>query len=457
MTDDPPKEAKTIPHTSLGRAARFLGTGVKLGGNYLSYLAQRPFSADGRSEQLHEANAAAIYESLSTLKGGALKVLQMLSLDTGLLPEAYASRFQLSQSCVPPLSFPLVLRVFQQTLGRSPSDLFDTFSRSAVAAASMGQVHRATKGDQVFAVKIQYPGVAASIDADLAMVRPIALLLFQVRDSDVAFFLEEVSARLKEEVDYSLELSRGAEIAAAAAHLDGVIFPAYYSEFSGPRVLTMEWLEGMQLAEFIATDPSQDIRNRAGQRLWDFYTFQLHTLRKAHADPHPGNFLFRADGSIAVLDFGCIKEIANPFYQSYFSLIRPDVRANRPLLESLFETLSVTHPDDTPEERAFFSSITEELITLVARPFAGRQFDFSDKRYFAELTRRGEEISRMKEFRQSRTARGPRDALFLNRIFFGLYTILHKLGASIETKRPAWLEEGGSAELLTIGAADCES
>jgi predicted unusual protein kinase regulating ubiquinone biosynthesis (AarF/ABC1/UbiB family) len=446
MNDDSEKEAKAIPQTSLGRAARFLGTGVKLGGNYLSYLAKRPFSSEGGTEQLHEANAAAIYDSLSTLKGGALKVLQMLSLDTGLLPDAYADRFQLSQSCVPPLSFPLVLRVFQQTIGRSPSELFDSFSRTAVAAASMGQVHRATKEGKVFAVKIQYPGVAASIDADLAMVRPVASLLFQVRDSDVAFFLEEVSARLKEEVDYTLELARGIEISRAAAHLEGLLFPVYYPEYSGKRVLTMDWLDGMHLSEFIASSPSQEIRNLVGQRLWDFYTFQLHTLRKAHADPHPGNFLFLSDGSVSILDFGCVKEIPEQFYRSYFSLIRSDIRSNRTLLTELFESLSVIHPDDSPEERSFFAAITEELITLVARPFAQQHFDFSDPSYFAELTRRGEEISRMKEFRQSRSARGPRDALFLNRIFFGLYTMLHKIGASIETKRPDWLQEG--AELM---------
>lgn len=445
-SESPPKKLTSIPHTKLGRAARFVGTGVKLGGNYLSHITQRALTGAERRDQLHEANAADIFASLSTLKGGALKVLQMLSLDTGFLPDAYASRFQLAQSNVPPLSFPLVLRVFQQTLGKSPLELFDTFSRTAVAAASMGQVHRATKGDTQFAVKVQYPGVADSIDADLAIVRPFASLLFQIKDADVAYFLEEVKARLKEEVDYPLELRRGQEIAAAAAHLPGITFPRYYPECSGPRVITMEWLEGVHLDQFLATHPSQEIRNLAGQRIWDFYAFQLHNLRKAHADPHPGNFLFRPDGTIGVIDFGCIKEIPDEFYRPFFSIIRSDVRANRPLLEQLFNQLSVLHPDDTPEERAFFLTITEELATLVARPFDTPRFDFSDKTFFDTLNRRGEEIARMKEVRASRTARGPRDALFVNRIFFGIYTLLHKLGAEVETTRPEWLCEGATTE-----------
>lgn len=442
MNESHPKKTASIPHSKIGRAARFVGTGVKLGGNYLSHLTQRALTGTESTERLHEANAGDIFASLSTLKGGALKVLQMLSLDTGVLPDAYASRFQLAQSNVPPLSYPLVLRVFRQTLGTSPLEIFDTFSRTAVAAASMGQVHRATKGDTHFAVKVQYPGVADSIDADLPLVRPFASLLFQIKDADVAYFLEEVKARLKEEVDYPLELRRGQEIAAAAAHLDGIDFPRYYPEYSGARVITMEWLEGLHLDQFLATHPSQEIRNLAGQRIWDFYTFQLHTLRKAHADPHPGNFLFRPDGTIGIIDFGCIKEIPNDFYHPYFSLIRRDIRTNRPLLEQLFDTLSVLLPDDTPEERAFFLSITEELAALVARPFDTLTFDFSDKTFFETLNRRGEEISRMKEIRASRSARGPRDALFLNRIFFGLYTMLHKLGAEIETTRPQWLREG---------------
>ncbi len=428
------KKGKSIPTSSLGRAARLFGTGVQLGGNYLSHVTRRAIAAENSSSRLHEANAATIYHGLSQLRGSALKVLQMLSLDTGILPEPYRDRFQLSQSSVPPLSFPLVVRVFQQTLGKAPSSLFDTFSHTAVAAASMGQVHRASKGDHQYAVKIQYPGVAASIDADLAMIRPFASLLFQIKDSDVAFFLEEVRARLKEEVDYTLELSRGEEIAGASSHLEGIAFPRYYPELSGQRVITMDWMEGMHLSSFLATNPSREVRNRAGQRLWDFYHFQIHSLRLAHADPHPGNFLFQPDGGVSVIDFGCIKEIPSPFYEHYFSLIQNEFRKNDEKLAHLFEQMGILLPDDTPEERALFFSITAEFIELLARPFDTPVFDFSDATYFEQIARRGEEIARMKEVRESRSARGPRDAIFVNRIYVGLYTLLHSLGAEVATR-----------------------
>lgn len=434
MNDTRSKKGSSIPTSSLGRAARLLGTGMQLGGNYLSHLTRRATTAENSTLRLHEANAATIYQGLSQLKGSALKVLQMLSLDTGILPEPYRDRFQLSQSSVPPLSFPLVVRVFQQTLGKSPSDIFDTFSHTAVAAASMGQVHRATKGDHMYAVKIQYPGVAASIDADLSMIRPFASLLFQIKDSDVAFFLEEVRDRLKEEVDYMLELSRGEEIAAASSHLEGITFPRYYRELSGQRVITMDWMEGMHLPAFLATNPSREICNRAGQRIWDFYHFQIHTLRLAHADPHPGNFLFQPDGDVCVIDFGCVKQIPSPFYDHYFSLIKKEIREDDVRLARLFDQMGILLPDDTPQERDLFFSITAEFIELLARPFDTPVFDFSDASYFNQIAQRGEEIARMKEVRESRSARGPRDAIFVNRIYVGLYTLLHSLGAEVATR-----------------------
>jgi predicted unusual protein kinase regulating ubiquinone biosynthesis (AarF/ABC1/UbiB family) len=297
----------------------------------------------------------------------------------------------------------------------------------------MGQVHEATLNGKKLAVKIQYPGVAESIDADLAMIRPFASLLFQVKDSDVAYFLEEVRTRLREEVDYSLEVARGVEISNSAKALEGIFFPKYYPQLSSSRVITMEWMEGRHLNSFLETDPSQEIRNLIGQRIWDLYHFQIHNLRKAHADPHPGNFLFQADGSVGVIDFGCVKELPSPFYERYFSLLKRETRSNSTQVSEIFEQLEILQKDDTAEERIFFTSITLEMIELLAKPFNQDSFDFSDENYFTQITSRGEEISKMKEFRESRSARGPRDALFLNRIYFGLYTLLHTLQARVRT------------------------
>ena len=168
-----------IPKHKLARAAVLAGTGAKIGGNYAKYYAGKAIGRSNR-DALTEANAKETYRSFSTLKGGPLKVAQMLSIDQNFLPRAYRDQFSQSFYNTPPLSFPLVVRTFNRTFGRHPDEVFDSFTREAVAAASIGQVHRATVADKTYAVKIQYPGVAESLKSDLGILRPFAKLLVEV-------------------------------------------------------------------------------------------------------------------------------------------------------------------------------------------------------------------------------------------------------------------------------------
>jgi len=150
----------------VARAAAIATTGVRIGANYARYHGERLIGrADGRS-RLHEANARDAYGAFSRLKGGPLKVAQMLSIDKNLLPEPYAKQFSQAQYQAPPLSYPLVAQVFRRDFGKTPDRIFERFDRDAVSGASIGQVHRARIGDHEFAVKVQYPGGAESLDSD---------------------------------------------------------------------------------------------------------------------------------------------------------------------------------------------------------------------------------------------------------------------------------------------------
>jgi predicted unusual protein kinase regulating ubiquinone biosynthesis (AarF/ABC1/UbiB family) len=196
----------------------------------------------------------------------------------------------------------------------------------------------------------------------------------------------------------------------------------------------MEWMNGLHLGPFIQERPSQELKNRVGQTLWNFYQFQIHQLKTLHADAHPGNFIIRSDGSIAVIDFGCTKELPDDFYQSYFRLLDPDsfrVSENR---DQLFLELGFIHVDDSEEERKFYTETITETIELLGRPFYQPTFDFSDKDYFKHIYQLGERLSRSEVLRHSRHARGSRHALYLNRTFFGLYNLLHQLQAKINTR-----------------------
>lgn len=237
-----------------------------------------------------------------------------MSMDKNMLPRAYSEAFAMSQYSAPPLSYPLVVNTFKQSLGKSPLEIFDTFTHKATNAASIGQVHKATLNGKKLAVKIQYPGVADSVDSDLRMVKPLASRIMNVSEVEFNHYLEEIRDRLAEETDYELELARSMEISRVCAQkLDNLYFPEYYPEFSSSRIITMDWLDGMHLKEFLETNPSQQIRDKIGQSLWDFVNFQVHHLRMVHADPHPGNFLFKSDGLVGIIDFGCIKVILRRF------------------------------------------------------------------------------------------------------------------------------------------------
>ena len=413
------------------RATRFIATGARIGTNYLKHYGKKLMNPDLSREGLHEDNAKDIYNSLSELKGSALKVAQMLSMDKSLLPTAYQQKFAMAQYSAPPLSYPLVVKTFQQHFGKSPEKVFDTFTHHAVNAASMGQVHKATLGKKTLAVKIQYPGVSDSVKSDLAMVKPIALAMFNLNPAEYDEFIQEVELRMMEETDYRLELKRSVDLSQKSRHLKNVVFPRYYSRYSGDRILAMDWLEGRPLGEVLNTPLPTGMGDRLGQAMWDFYHFQMHTLKAVHADPHPGNFIITEDYRLGIIDFGCVKVIPAEFYKIYFRLMDPAILEDDKKLEQLFYQLHFIHDSDTAKEKAFFKGVFTKLVELLSRPFRTDVFDFSDKTYFDTLYRFGEELTGMKELRASKKARGVRDAVYINRTYFGLYNLLHDLKAKV--------------------------
>lgn len=427
------KEQEKIPTTKVQRAARFVSAGAKIGTNYLKHYGKRLVNVNVTREELHEDNARDIFNSLSELKGSALKVAQMLSMDKNLLPTAYQKQFSVAQYSAPPLSYPLVVKTFQKYFGKGPEQIFDSFSRSASNAASMGQVHRATKGDKDFAVKIQYPGVGDSVRSDLAMVKPIALRMFDLNPVEYDEFIQEVEARMMEETDYTLELSRSIELSKKSSGIENVFFPTYYPEYSSARILTMDWINGLPLGEVLKDKITYENATALGQALWDFYHFQMHQLRAVHADPHPGNFIVTPDFKLGIIDFGCVKVIPDSFYNSYFQLLKPEILQDENKLMKVFYDLRFIYEDDTAKEKKFFTDVFIKLVSLLGKPFQQPVFDFSDKEYFESLYAFGEELSGMKELRKSKRARGVKDALYINRTYFGLYSILHDLKATVAT------------------------
>lgn len=428
------KEQSQIPVSKVQRATKFIATGAKIGGNYLKHYSKKLVNPNMSTEELHEDNAADIYSSLSELKGSALKVAQMLSMDKNLLPTAYQQQFTMAQYSAPPLSYPLVVRTFERYFKQRPNELFDTFTTSAQNAASMGQVHKATKEGKTLAVKIQYPGVGDSIKSDLAMVKPIALRMFKLNPADYDEFISEVESRLLEEADYDLELKRSMELSQQCAQIPNLVFPTYYPAYSSAKILTMDWIEGQPLGEFIKTQTwTREEAALLGQAMWDFYHYQIHQLKSLHADPHPGNFIITGDRKLGVIDFGCVKVIPPSFYGVYFQLLEKDILQRPEKLEKAFYDLRFIYPDDSEKDKRFFTEVFTQLVELLGRPFRTPEFDFADQSYFDSLYKFGEQLSGMKELRNSKKARGVKDALYINRTYYGLYNILNELKAKVNT------------------------
>ncbi len=425
------KTQEKMPTTKIERSAKFVKTGFQIGGNYIKHYSKKLFNPEMNKDELNEDNASDIYNSLSELKGSALKIAQMLSLDKNVMPKAYVDKFSQAQYNAPPLSGPLIIRSFTKSFGKSPQEIFDKFNLTSTNAASIGQVHEAWLDGKKLAVKIQYPGVADSISSDLKLVKPFAFRLLGMSEKELNIYIKEVEEKLLEETNYTLEVKRSIEISEACAKLEHLFFPKYYTHLSSDKIITMDWVEGKHLKEFLQTNPSQALRNKIGQALWDFYNYQQYELRAVHADPHPGNFLITPDEKLAVIDFGCIKEIPDDFYQPFFSLLKPEVLNNKERTVAEFRKLEMIQENDTPAQVDFYYEAYKQMIGLFALPYTSKEFDFSKPEFFKQLYDWGEKITKMPEFKQPR---GVKHFIYINRTNFGLYTLLNELGATVFTQ-----------------------
>ena len=425
------KTIDSIPTGKISRATRLVKTGVKVGINQLKYYGDTLVDTQNAKEKLNQNNATDIYDGLKSLKGSALKVAQMLSMEKNILPKAYVEQFSLAQFSVPPLSAPLVRKTFFKYFGKFPEDLYDSFNSKSIAAASIGQVHQATKDGKKLAIKIQYPGVADSISSDLAMVKPVAIKMFNIKGKDSDKYFQEVEQKLLEETNYVLEVEQSKQMVADCMHISHLIFPDYYPKLSNDRIITMDWMDGEHLSVFTKKNTNKKLADQLGQALWDFYMFQMHELKRVHADPHPGNFLVTKKGELVAIDFGCIKAVPDAFYIPYFELAIPENINNPEIFNQKLYELEILTPTDTPEEIAFFSTLFHEMLSLFTQPMHKKTFDFSDETFFSKVAELSEKYSKDTQLRKMNGNRGSKHFLYINRTFFGLYNLMNDLGANV--------------------------
>ena len=298
----------------VGRGFRLGKLGFSLVGSYMGYQAQNFLLGEDaladRQQRFQKKASRRVREEFGALKGPVMKLGQMLSMQTEMLPEDAIQELANLQMRAPGMHPSLARAQFKSSLGKYPEEVFREFDEEPFAAASLGQVHRGvTRGGEKVAIKIQYPAIRTAIENDFKLLRS-ATLPGQWTGHIPSALLDEIQRGILEETDYEHEADNLEFFDKGLSGLDFVTVPRVRRELSTDRVLTMSFIEGGSLNEFLKRNPSQTARDLLGARLCEVYETQLRWLKALHADQHPGNYIFQPDGRIGLVDFGCVKRFS---------------------------------------------------------------------------------------------------------------------------------------------------
>lgn len=422
---------RPMPATSLHRLWTMGELSAQVALAYLALWMRGWFAdAQAKERQAMETNlrlALKIFHRLAYLRGALMKLGQTAGNLPQIFPAQIADTLDRLHFEAPPMHFSLIREVLANELGADPEEVFQSFEKEAFAAASIGQVHRATlpSGERV-AVKIQYPGIARSIDADLRSLRALLLPLRLGRDwESLQTQLAEIHRMLEQEVDYEREARSLREARALFQGEAGIVVPEVHAKYSTKRVLTMEYVPGRHLPEFLATHPSQAVRNSFGAKLF-FVWYRMHTAKMNYADPQSGNYLFLDDGRLGLIDFGCVQH----FTDEEFELLRLSYRSGEGGAEAVRALLrracGATDADFANEE---YMRLIEESIRWMVEPVRHQgPFDYADEEY---LKRGVEWFGRLIAKRYTRSH--PMFVYF-HRSSFGLKALLYRLGAQVDLR-----------------------
>jgi len=423
-----------LPRSQTARTGVVGSTAARIGLQKLKTKAKRPFLSDEAQQRAEDRSqdieAELLFGAITQLRGTAVKLAQMLGMESELLPPRVADELSKAYHQIPPLNRVLVSKVITEELGRSPDALFSHFDTKATAAASLGQVHRAqTQAGKQVAVKVQYPGINVTIESDLKLLRKLATSSrlypghIMPKQAIVDQTIKEVSDRLREETDYLLEADN-TQWFHNNLQVDGVVAPNAYPEFSARRVITTEWLDGQHLTEWLKNNPSQESRNRVGQRLYDLFLFSTNTLKCVHADPNPGNYLFREDDSIALIDFGCVKRLSDQFVENLPALLLAFSSGDYNQIMSAYAELGMTiRSNDLPQ----LEKVLKPFAEWMSLPFQQEYFDFSEHQ---DYTSKGHQLIHDLSHMQS-VETVAEDFIFFDRTFYGLFKVLERLQARV--------------------------
>lgn len=416
------------------RSAAMAGVGAKAGGQYALHRARKVFASAEREAELDTAfelqTAESIAEALGNMKGAMMKLGQMASyLDQGL-PEPVRQALAELQANAPPMSAALAAQVVREELGRPPEEVFATWDPKPIAAASIGQVHRAMTHDgRAVAVKVQYPGVGEAIRADLdnagLLFGAMGMLLPGLEPEPL---VEELRSRLLEELDYRQEADNQRLFATYYEGHPFIHIPAVVDELCAERVLTTELADGVRFDEVERW--SQEERDLAAEAIFRFVFGSLYRLHAFNGDPHPGNYLFHPGGQVTFLDFGLVKRFGFEEVEVIAAMLKAmvvdkDIKEYRRLIESI----GMLKPGN---------AFSDEEV----QDYFGHFYDFVQRDEVTTITSEyaSETVRRFVDYAGPygpimKAANVPATFVIIQRINLGLYAIFGQLHATANWRR----------------------
>lgn len=454
-------EGEKVP----GRLMRTLKTawlGGTVGSSYLGgkLLDKLRGGAEGEDEkkrrgdestERHIANAKRIATTMGELRGPLMKVGQLLSTHADALPGEYGDILRSLQSSAPPMSYATIRDQIERDLGGTPEELFATFSREAVAAASIGQVHKATLKDGTkVAVKVQYPGADASVEGDVknmklgaSMVKATLAEITGNKNLDFTQIAEEVAEHLVQETDYCREAYNAKMLARLFKGDPHIVVPRVHDSHSGLRVITYDWLDGEPLDAALAReDPA--LRERVIKQMVHAFWMQLYRGGVLHADPHPGNYRVLDDGRLALLDYGCVKVFDEAFLREFLLMTRARFDGDDALLVKCMKTLGMLENPDDPDEVADMRRIADYFSTGLRED---ANFDFVAFDY----VKSAKELVKYFMARK-RIPPAQKDFMFLTRVVLGYYEYFSRAKANRNFRREVehYIRDDWKGRAMTI-------
>lgn len=415
------------------RRLRVLGTlQAEVGAAYLFLYLRGMFQSATEKERLlaetQWSTALRVLDSMSYLRGATIKIGQMLANFPDIMPGPFVEALERLHFDAPPMHWSLLKEMVHNELGDDPEDRFAAFDKRAFAAASMGQVHRAClKTGEDVAVKIQYPGIGRTIRDDF---RNLFFFLLPQRFSrdweNTRQQFEDLRRRVERETDYELEADTQERVRKLFREEDDIVVPRVHREYSTSRVLTMDYLAGETIDQFVARNPSQEQRNHVARLILRAWYRMLYAGRLFYSDVHPGNFLVLDDGRVGLLDFGFMLDIDDDLWEHFRDTDRPMTTGRRDDIEA---TMRRWHGLTDQANDQDFVRLSADLCDWFWKcRYCGGEFDFGVE---AEL-RRGIHI--MLELARKRYSVGRACQPVIARNTFGIRALLYRLKARIDVK-----------------------